>query len=300
MTRTSAGSSRARPGWPPRAALADVRARPRRGPRARHRAAEALTRPRPGSTAPPPLAAGESAVDRTSAAPHDARAVDLHRGRPQAAGAGQPARQRLARGDGHPSARHPGRHHAAEHRLRRPHPGRGRPPAERAEVKRTTESVETKRAEAADHLVEVPALYAESVTAEESRRPGRRGPRRPREGRRRPRLGPQGARRPARPRGRDPAPARRDLRAPAQQGLQGRAGGYLSPPASGPVTSPFGYRIHPIYGYYSLHNGTDFGTGCGAPLYAAAGGTVIDTYYDSVYGNRLYLSSARSTARAWC
>ncbi|CAN5428692.1 M23 family metallopeptidase [soil metagenome] len=73
-------------------------------------------------------------------------------------------------------------------------------------------------------------------------------------------------------------------------GYRGSSAGYLSYPANGPVTSPFGYRIHPIYGYYGLHNGTDFGVSCGQSLLAAATGTVIDTYYDSVYGNRLYLN----------
>jgi murein DD-endopeptidase MepM/ murein hydrolase activator NlpD len=70
----------------------------------------------------------------------------------------------------------------------------------------------------------------------------------------------------------------------------GDTGGLLAYPVNGSVTSPFGYRTHPIYGYYSLHNGTDFGAPCGAPLYAGRGGTVVNTYYDEVYGNRLYLS----------
>ena len=61
-------------------------------------------------------------------------------------------------------------------------------------------------------------------------------------------------------------------------------------PVSGPVTSPFGWRTHPIYGYWGLHDGTDFGAGCGAPLWAGESGTVINEYYDEVYGNRLYLS----------
>lgn len=70
----------------------------------------------------------------------------------------------------------------------------------------------------------------------------------------------------------------------------GDTGGLLAKPGPGPVTSPYGYRVHPIYGYWGLHNGTDFGTGCGAPLVAGESGTVIDTYYDEVYGNRLYLA----------
>lgn len=70
----------------------------------------------------------------------------------------------------------------------------------------------------------------------------------------------------------------------------GATGGLLAAPVNGPVTSPFGYRRHPIYGYWGLHNGTDFGVGCGSPVYAGAAGTVTSTYYDEVYGNRLYLS----------
>jgi len=70
----------------------------------------------------------------------------------------------------------------------------------------------------------------------------------------------------------------------------GDTGGLLAMPVNGPVTSPYGYRRHPIYGYWGLHNGTDFGAGCGAPLFAGAAGTVTSTYYDEVYGNRLYLS----------
>lgn len=65
------------------------------------------------------------------------------------------------------------------------------------------------------------------------------------------------------------------------------SGGYLSNPVSGSVTSSYGYRVHPIYGYYSLHDGTDFGAGCGQPLYATADGTVISRYFQTAWGNRL-------------
>ena len=73
-------------------------------------------------------------------------------------------------------------------------------------------------------------------------------------------------------------------------GYQGETGGFLGNPVNGYVTSPFGYRTHPIYGYYGLHDGTDFGVSCGQSMFAVAGGTVTDRYYSSVYGNRLYLS----------
>jgi len=70
----------------------------------------------------------------------------------------------------------------------------------------------------------------------------------------------------------------------------GETDGLLQMPVDGPVTSPYGWRTHPIYGYWGLHDGTDFGAGCGAPLWAGESGTVINTYYDEVYGNRVYLS----------
>ena len=78
--------------------------------------------------------------------------------------------------------------------------------------------------------------------------------------------------------------------AAAGTGYTGSTGSLLSPPASGPVTSGFGNRVHPIYGYYGMHDGTDFGVACGQPLRAAAAGTVISVYSSAVYGNRLYLS----------
>lgn len=67
------------------------------------------------------------------------------------------------------------------------------------------------------------------------------------------------------------------------------SGGFLSYPVSGAVTSSYGYRVHPIYGYRSLHDGTDFGAGCGQPLYASADGTVISRYFQSAWGNRLII-----------
>lgn len=76
-------------------------------------------------------------------------------------------------------------------------------------------------------------------------------------------------------------------------GYKGSSDGYFDYPVAGPVTSPFGYRIHPIYHYYGLHDGTDFGAGCGTPMRAVVDGTVISAYYSSVYGNRLYLNVGR-------
>jgi murein DD-endopeptidase MepM/ murein hydrolase activator NlpD len=81
--------------------------------------------------------------------------------------------------------------------------------------------------------------------------------------------------------------------AAGNSGFTGESDGFLDYPVAGRVTSPFGYRVHPIYGYYGLHDGTDFGAGCGSPMRAVADGTVVSAYYSSVYGNRLYLSVGR-------
>jgi murein DD-endopeptidase MepM/ murein hydrolase activator NlpD len=73
-------------------------------------------------------------------------------------------------------------------------------------------------------------------------------------------------------------------------GYRGTTSGLLMPPVSGPITSPFGWRIHPIYHYWGLHDGDDFGAACGTPIWAAGNGTVMSEYYSSVWGNRLYLN----------
>jgi murein DD-endopeptidase MepM/ murein hydrolase activator NlpD len=65
--------------------------------------------------------------------------------------------------------------------------------------------------------------------------------------------------------------------------------GFLSWPAPGPVTSPFGWRTHPIYGYRSLHDGIDIGADCGVPIKAAQSGKVLSEYYQTAWGNRLIM-----------
>jgi murein DD-endopeptidase MepM/ murein hydrolase activator NlpD len=69
----------------------------------------------------------------------------------------------------------------------------------------------------------------------------------------------------------------------------GGGGGALSWPASGGITSPYGMRVHPVTGVYKLHDGTDFGTGCGAPVRAAASGQVIQATLVGGYGNQLVI-----------
>lgn len=74
-------------------------------------------------------------------------------------------------------------------------------------------------------------------------------------------------------------------------GTTGDGGGTLSRPVNGPITSPYGMRRHPITGVYKLHDGTDFGVGCGTPIRAAAAGTIVSQYYNGGYGNRVILNN---------
>jgi murein DD-endopeptidase MepM/ murein hydrolase activator NlpD len=41
------------------------------------------------------------------------------------------------------------------------------------------------------------------------------------------------------------------------------------------ITSPFGWRFHPIEKVRKFHNGVDFGSAVGTPVYAIAKGTVV-------------------------
>ena len=46
-------------------------------------------------------------------------------------------------------------------------------------------------------------------------------------------------------------------------------------PLSGPITSEYGWRTHPIFGTQKFHSGLDIGGEYGLPIQAAAAGTVI-------------------------
>lgn len=65
--------------------------------------------------------------------------------------------------------------------------------------------------------------------------------------------------------------------------------GLIGSPVSGPITSGFGLRLHPILHYYRMHTGVDFGAGCGTPVYAVADGTVVSAGWSGGYGNRLVI-----------
>jgi murein DD-endopeptidase MepM/ murein hydrolase activator NlpD len=64
----------------------------------------------------------------------------------------------------------------------------------------------------------------------------------------------------------------------------------LSWPIQTYITSSYGMRLHPVYRRWTLHDGTDFGAGCGTPIRAAASGRVIGRYYNVGYGNRVIIA----------
>ena len=66
-------------------------------------------------------------------------------------------------------------------------------------------------------------------------------------------------------------------------------GGLLMRPVPGYITSPYGWRIQPIYGYSELHDGDDFHAPCGSPEVAAGNGKIVSEYYSSSWGYRLIL-----------
>jgi murein DD-endopeptidase MepM/ murein hydrolase activator NlpD len=68
-------------------------------------------------------------------------------------------------------------------------------------------------------------------------------------------------------------------------GSSGGGSGSLSWPVNGPVTSAFGWRIHPILGYKKFHTGIDIGVGYGVPIRSSAAGTVIYAAWMGGYGN---------------
>jgi murein DD-endopeptidase MepM/ murein hydrolase activator NlpD len=73
------------------------------------------------------------------------------------------------------------------------------------------------------------------------------------------------------------------------------AGGEISAsgwarPSGGYISSTFGMRYHPIYHVWKIHSGVDLaGVGCGAPIFAAHGGTVTYAGPNGDLGNYIQI-----------
>jgi murein DD-endopeptidase MepM/ murein hydrolase activator NlpD len=94
----------------------------------------------------------------------------------------------------------------------------------------------------------------------------------------------------------------------ASGGAAGGASGGASGPAVGsrnliapiagnpPITSSFGYRVHPIYGTTRLHTGVDIGADTGTAIRAAGSGTVVSAGWMEGYGNATILDHGNGLA----
>lgn len=85
-----------------------------------------------------------------------------------------------------------------------------------------------------------------------------------------------------------------------QQQNQGSSGGsyvqgtgQLSWPVNGPITSPFGYRTHPIFGTTIYHSGIDIGVDEGTLVHAADSGTVSYSGWLGGYGYAVIVDHGR-------
>jgi murein DD-endopeptidase MepM/ murein hydrolase activator NlpD len=56
------------------------------------------------------------------------------------------------------------------------------------------------------------------------------------------------------------------------------------------MASGFGYRLHPIYKTYKMHEGIDFTAPTGTPIYATGNGRIITAGPDRGYGNCVIIS----------
>ena len=66
-------------------------------------------------------------------------------------------------------------------------------------------------------------------------------------------------------------------------------GGGMIWPISGPITSEFGWRTHPIFGSQRFHSGLDIGGDYGLPIHAAQSGIVIEAGWIGGYGNTVMI-----------
>ena len=63
------------------------------------------------------------------------------------------------------------------------------------------------------------------------------------------------------------------------------------------VTSPFGYRLHPIYGRRIHHNGIDYRGSRGTPVYAVSSGKVVSAGRNGGYGNEVRIKHSNMTSQ---
>ncbi|MDM7885716.1 peptidoglycan DD-metalloendopeptidase family protein [Curtobacterium sp. RHCKG23] len=70
-------------------------------------------------------------------------------------------------------------------------------------------------------------------------------------------------------------------------------------PGGGYVISPYGYRIHPITGVGTMHDGLDLTSGCSTAIVAASAGTVEYAGWYGGYGNYVRINHGGGVATAY-
>src|SRR5262249_3939717 len=78
------------------------------------------------------------------------------------------------------------------------------------------------------------------------------------------------------------------------------APGTLLWPVSGPITSPFGMRMHPVYGRPIVHKGIDIAAAQGTTVAAAADGRVIVASYQGDCGNMIAVDHHGGLSTIYC
>jgi murein DD-endopeptidase MepM/ murein hydrolase activator NlpD len=76
-------------------------------------------------------------------------------------------------------------------------------------------------------------------------------------------------------------------------------GGYLKWPVSGRISSPYGWRTHPIYGYRSFHTGIDIAAPYGTTVKAARAGEVLYVGTRDAYGLIVIVDHGNSLATVY-
>ncbi len=98
---------------------------------------------------------------------------------------------------------------------------------------------------------------------------------------------------------------------PSTGGNTGGGGGTTTPPSggggargfiypiNGPITSGFGYRIHPVTGRAHGHTGVDFAGSYGTPVKASKAGTVVIAGWHNSYGNYVVINHGNSVSTVY-
>ena len=88
-----------------------------------------------------------------------------------------------------------------------------------------------------------------------------------------------------------------DLGGSGSAGEGNEVGGvtWLVPISYNYLSSPFGMRLHPVYGNYRLHNGVDLSAPEGTPIYASRAGKVIVATYGASGGNYVMIDHMDGT-----